>query len=84
MKAFLDVWDQHWDCVSRNTDHCDTSPAVLETQDWYWEEPYVEWDPEVDGHTNDPTTVSGKESGDKGKNKNDEAKDDLWAELNSI
>ena len=32
--------------------------AVLETQDWYWEESYVAWDQEIDGHTDSVTAVS--------------------------
>jgi hypothetical protein len=39
MKASLDSWDQHWDHDSKKTDE-DGNEAVLEAQDWCWEEPY--------------------------------------------
>ena len=36
----------------------DGDEAVLETQDWYWEEPYEAWDLDIDGHIESGTTLS--------------------------
>jgi hypothetical protein len=58
---FPDTKDWYWDQITREADN-DNDETVLEAQDWYWEEPYEEWDSEIDGHTNDPTTVSGVSS----------------------
>jgi hypothetical protein len=45
-KTFLVVWGQHLGYAGKKTDE-DGDETVLETQDWYWEEPYEAWDLDI-------------------------------------
>ena len=49
VKAFLAVWDHHLEPRQQKTDE-DGDEAVLETRDWYWEEPYEAWGLDIDDH----------------------------------
>ena len=87
METFLENWDRHWDHVSKKADKMEDE-AVLETQDWWWEQPQTPWDPDIDGHTkSDATTIEDKDTGEggcKGRNKEGGDRYELWDELNAM
>ena len=85
MKTFLETWDLHFNHLSKKEEKYGDE-TVLDTQDWYWKEPYIPWDPGIGGHTDNSTTVSKKSDSkeDDGNGRDGEETNDLSDELSSI